>query len=80
MDDDATISSYGIKSGVTIHVLKKKEQEKPTPSKTLSEANVQQLVVAYRSFTMSYGYRAGLQRLSRPEILENIISTTPGNN
>lgn len=78
MDDDATLSSYGIKPGVMIHVLKKKEPEVPIPSRTLSEADVQQLVVAFRAFTLSYGYRAALQRLSRPEILENIIAATPG--
>lgn len=78
LDDDATLTSCGIKPGVMIHVLKKKEPETPVPSRTLSEADVQQLVVAFRAFTLSFGYRAALQRLSRPEVLENIIATTPG--
>lgn len=61
-----------------VHVLKKNEPEKPVPIKNLTEADVQQLVVVFRAFTLSFGYRAALQRLSRPEVLENIISTTPG--
>lgn len=61
-----------------VHVLKKKELDAPVQSRNLSEADVQQLVVAFRSFTLSFGYRTALQKLSRPDVLEHIIATTPG--
>ncbi|GLV31919.1 hypothetical protein CBL_07678 [Carabus blaptoides fortunei] len=78
LDDDATLSACGIKPGVMVHVLRKKEPETPVPVRSMSAADVQQLVVAFRAFTLSFGYRAALQRLSRPEVLQNIIATTPG--
>lgn len=77
LEDESTLASYGVKPGVTIHVLEKKEPAPETSSRTLSEAEIQQLVVAFRAFTLSTGYRAALQRLSRPEVLENIIAATP---
>lgn len=61
MDDDATLSACGIKPGVMVHVLRKKEPETPVPVRSMSEADVQQLVVAFRAFTLSFGYRAALQ-------------------
>lgn len=78
LEDDSTLASYGVKHGVTIHVLEKKEPVTEVQPRTLSETEIQQLVVAFRAFTLSAGYRAALQRLSRPEVLENIIAATPG--
>lgn len=61
-----------------VHVLTKRGTPNPVPPRNLSEAEIQQLVMAFRAFTLSYGYRATLQKLSRPEVLENIIAATPG--
>ncbi|CAH1373764.1 unnamed protein product [Tenebrio molitor] len=78
LEDDHSLSSYGVKSGVTIHVVKKNLPQNAPRGRALSETEVQQLVVAFRAFTLSSGYRAALQRLSRPEVLETIIAATPG--
>jgi len=78
LDDDSSLASCGVKPGVTIHVLEKKIPPTPIKVRPMTEADVQQLVVAFRAFSLSTGYRTALQRLSRPEILENIIVATPG--
>ncbi|KAB0800363.1 hypothetical protein PPYR_06103 [Photinus pyralis] len=78
LEDNSTLSSYGVKSGVTLHVLEKKVPVVHTKVKPISETDVQQLVVAFRSFLVCSGYRAALHKLSRPNVLDNIITSTPG--
>jgi len=78
LDDDSTLDACGIKSGVMIHVLKKKAKELPKPTQTMSEVDIQNLVMAFRALTMNPSYRSSLQKLSRPDILDNIILITPG--
>ncbi|XP_973179.3 ubiquitin-like protein 7 [Tribolium castaneum] len=78
LEEENTLSSYGVKPGVTIHIVKKNAPPSAPRGRALTETEVQQLVVAFRAFTLSSGYRAALQRLSRPEVLETIIAATPG--
>ncbi|XP_043284767.1 ubiquitin-like protein 7 [Venturia canescens] len=81
LEDDATMESCGLRNGVTIHVLNKMEPEKPTPAKSITEGSVLQLATAFRSFNENPALRSALHRLSkRPEVIENIISTSPGLN
>lgn len=61
LQDESTLSSYGVKPGVTIHVLEKKQEPPEPQSRTLTESEIQQLVVAFRAFTLSAGYRTALQ-------------------
>lgn len=61
LEDDNYLTSYGIKPGVTIHVVKKNPPETAPRGRPLTEPEVQQLVVAFRAFTLSSGYRAALQ-------------------
>jgi len=78
LEDDSTLKSCGLKSGVMVHVLKKKEKDIPLPARSMTEAEVQELVMAFRTFTRHPSYRSALHRLSRPEVLENIMMATPG--
>lgn len=79
LEDDATLVSCGLKSGVMVHVLKKQEPEVPVPAKPISEASVSHLASAFRSFNVNPALRSALHRLSkRPEVIENIISSSPG--
>ncbi|XP_075221282.1 ubiquitin-like protein 7 [Lycorma delicatula] len=78
LDDEASLSSSGLKPGVMVHVLKKKAKEAPRPAQSMSEADIQALVVAFRALTLNPTYRNALQKLSRPDILDNIIMITPG--
>lgn len=64
LEDELTLSSYGVKPGVTIHVLQKKQEPPEMKPRVLSEAEIQQLVVAFRAFTLSAGYRTALQVFS----------------
>ncbi|CAG2065669.1 unnamed protein product [Timema podura] len=61
LDDDATLRSCGIKEGVMVHVLRKKEKEMPIPDKTMTEAEIQELVLAFRTFTRHHSLRNALQ-------------------
>ncbi|KAJ9580541.1 hypothetical protein L9F63_024281 [Diploptera punctata] len=78
LDDDAILQTCGVKPGVMVHVLKKKEKDIPVPVRTMTEVDVQELVMAFRTFTRHPSYRSALHRLSRPEVLENIMMATPG--
>lgn len=61
LENDCTLTSYGIKPGVTIHVLEKKIESPPVQTPSLSWAEIQQLVTAFRAFMLSPGCRAALQ-------------------
>ncbi|KAJ8956982.1 hypothetical protein NQ318_012146 [Aromia moschata] len=78
LEDNNTLASYGVTSGVTINVLEKPKSKKVSTEKKMTEVEVQQLVSAFRAFTLSSGYRTALQRLSRQEVLDKIIAAAPG--
>ncbi|KAK6631394.1 hypothetical protein RUM44_005921 [Polyplax serrata] len=78
LENCMTIDSCGIHSGVTIHVLRKKEKEPSRMVNPINEADILYLVSAFKNATKTPNYRNALQRLSRPEVLENIIAATPG--
>ncbi|CAH1396721.1 unnamed protein product [Nezara viridula] len=78
LEDDSTLTACGLKPGVMLHVLKKKPKEIPIPSQPMSEQDIKALVIAFRTLTLNPSHRHSLQKLSRPDILENIISITPG--
>ncbi|KAK9695597.1 Ubiquitin family [Popillia japonica] len=78
LEDDKSLSSCGVKHGVTLHVLKKTIPREPIPPRPVTEADIQELVLAFRAFMISPIYRTALQRLSRPEVLETIKAATPG--
>lgn len=61
LEDDFSLASCGIKPGVMVHVLEKKVIPEPPPKRTLTESEIQQLVVAFKAFTLSPGYRIALQ-------------------
>lgn len=80
LEDCNTLNYYGIKPGVMIHVLRKREMSLKAAPKIMSDKEVQQLSYAFRTFASNSGYRSALTRLSRPETLENIIMAIPGLN
>ncbi|BES88267.1 Ubiquitin-like 7 (Bone marrow stromal cell-derived) [Nesidiocoris tenuis] len=80
LDDESTLRSSGIKAGVMIHVLKKKEKVPSLPATQMSEADILSLVRAFRTLTFNPSYKSSLQKLGKPEALENIIAITPGLN
>lgn len=73
-----TLESYGIKHGMTIHVLPKQNSEPVPKSSGLTENEIQQLVIALRTALINPAFRTMLQQLSKPEVMENIIAATPG--
>ncbi|XP_063223401.1 ubiquitin-like protein 7 [Bacillus rossius redtenbacheri] len=76
LNDGVTLRSCGLKPGVMVHVLKSKEtmvHGRPSPT----EGDIQELVTAFRSFARNHSLRSALQRLTRPEVLENVLMATP---
>lgn len=62
-----------------VHALKKKEPELPAPNRYISEDSILQLASAFKSFNEMPAFRSALHRLSkRPEVIDNIISSSPG--
>ncbi|XP_063980200.1 ubiquitin-like protein 7 [Diachasmimorpha longicaudata] len=79
LEDDASLESCGLKDGSMVHVLKKKEAEKPVPAKPITEGSILQIANAFKAFNENPTLRNALHRLSkRPDVIENIIVTTPG--
>nr|XP_022909526.1 ubiquitin-like protein 7 [Onthophagus taurus] len=79
LEDDKSLSSCGIKPGVMIHVLSRPKPKQPQVNKEFSDAELEQLVVAFKAFMLSpWLNRTALQRLSRPELLDMIKAATPG--
>ncbi|XP_053994519.1 ubiquitin-like protein 7 [Hylaeus volcanicus] len=79
LEDDETLESCGLKGGVMIYVLKKREREISSLSKYISEDSILQLVSAFKSITDNPVLHTTLQRFGkRPEIISNIISSFPG--
>ncbi|KAG5892922.1 hypothetical protein JTB14_006237 [Gonioctena quinquepunctata] len=74
LEDGNTLSSYGITSGATVHVLEKPISEKVQVEKKITTT---ELVKAFRTLTLFAGYRNTLQRLSRKEVMDKIIASTP---
>ncbi|XP_012274505.1 ubiquitin-like protein 7 [Orussus abietinus] len=81
LEDDVTLEACGLKNGSMVHVLKKKVPEVPVPAKTASLRSILQLSSVFRSFNENPELRSALHRLiKRPEVVENIISSSPGLN
>lgn len=59
-DDQATLESCGLKNGAMVHVLRKKEAEKPMPAKSITEGSILQLATAFRSFNENPALRSAL--------------------
>lgn len=78
MEDSEIIGGYGVMNGVTVHVFKKIKHEIPITPKTLSEVELLKLGVAFRALSLNSSYRNALLKLNKPEVISNIIMTTPG--
>lgn len=75
LEDENTLSSYGITDGVTIHAL-----EKPTvkPSITVHTKMVpKDLINAFSTLVIFPNYRLALQRLTRTDVINKIIEACP---
>ncbi|XP_074650087.1 ubiquitin-like protein 7 [Tubulanus polymorphus] len=82
LKDAATLESYGIKEGVTIHALKKQDIVTQEPVGKMSDDEIKQTVVALRQAIMLHpGDRrmtSLTQLVSNPDSLDSILAATPG--
>ncbi|XP_057662578.1 ubiquitin-like protein 7 [Diorhabda carinulata] len=75
LEDENTLSSYGITDGVTIHVI-----DKPTikPSETIhTQMGPKDLINAFSTLVIFPNYRLALQRLTRTDVINKIIEACP---
>ncbi|XP_001606904.1 ubiquitin-like protein 7 [Nasonia vitripennis] len=82
IEDETPLEAYGIKNGSLIHFLKKKEVEKTaasTASASDSEPNIKMLISVFQSFIGIPLLQLAMRHMTkRPEVIENIISSSPG--
>lgn len=79
LEDSSTLKSNGLREGFVVNVMQKKERANPATSLPVSdETGIQELVRVFQILATRNAYRRVLQKLNKPEVLENIISTTPG--
>ncbi|XP_050443077.1 ubiquitin-like protein 7 [Adelges cooleyi] len=77
MEDHEALGIYGVLHGITVHAFKKVKYDTHIAPKELTEVELLKLGVAFRSLSLNYNYKNALSKLSRPEIILNIIMTTP---
>ncbi|CAH1798046.1 unnamed protein product, partial [Owenia fusiformis] len=79
LKDEDTVTSYGVRPGATVHVLKSNKTELPSAVQALDNTAVQQCVTALQNTLENPAYRHIVERmLSDPKTLENIVAATPG--
>lgn len=73
LKQDDTLEECGIKNGMTVFVYPHHEPEKPTCT-----LNVQEIpMIAFGTALVNPDFRSVLQSLTKPEVLENVIASTP---
>ncbi|XP_070542412.1 ubiquitin-like protein 7 [Ptychodera flava] len=76
--DENSLQSYGIKPGVTVHALRKKETEPVMEAEPMDEAGIQQLLTALHAALINPTQRnTVLKILTNREMLDNVIVATP---
>lgn len=79
MEDYSTIHSYDVFDGAMVHAFKQNSYVK-APIKPLSEAEISKVGTAFHQLTVNHSYRSALSKLSKNEVINNIILTVPGLN
>jgi len=80
MENHNTISSYDVLEGCTVHVFKRIKQDPPSVRKTYSDHDHIRLSVAFRSLGLNSSFTQAMGKLNKPEMINNLILTTPGLN
>lgn len=80
MEDCDPIYTYEVFNGATVHVFIQKKINNPVYPKKLSDFDLIKLGGAFRSLSLNAKYRAALNKISKPEVIHNIILTTAGLN
>lgn len=78
LKEGQSIESQNLKPGITLHILKAIEPIPPQQKAKLESTEIQQLMIALRTAMLNPAFRETLQKLSKPETLENIMAATPG--
>lgn len=80
MKDEETLASYGVKAGVTLHVLKRADDSdcNMKVSAMMDVDDVAHLCLLLGTPLKRTAYRNIVSNLSKPEYFENIVAATPG--
>ncbi|VEN35505.1 unnamed protein product [Callosobruchus maculatus] len=74
LQNNKSLSSYGVKPDATIHIFQKIKEKDPVTDKKSDPG----FVTSFRTLTLLAGYRNALQRFSRKDTLDKLIESTPG--
>lgn len=80
MDDNTPLYMYDIYDGATVHLFIEIKPEKIIGPQTISEPDIAKLGAAFRSISLNSPFKAALVKLTKPDVIHNIILTTPGLN
>lgn len=82
LEQSKPLSSYGVTSGVTIHVTEKVARTPPSEPENIkiTEAMIKEFTTSYRRLKMfsQLSFRSTLHRLENPEELDKVIAAVPG--
>ncbi|XP_017778643.1 PREDICTED: ubiquitin-like protein 7 [Nicrophorus vespilloides] len=73
LDDNAILSSYGVTTNTTIHVLSRKKYPSAKPIKQLPVSAIKKFAYCVEEA----GYRAILQRVAKAEVVKKLLKTCP---
>lgn len=73
ISDALSLESQSIKPGCTIHAMQKVPKEEPPQKVSISTEQKQRIVAQFQTFLSS-----NFQRISRPEVLQEILDEYPG--
>lgn len=79
MEDYCTVHSYDVFDGAMVHAFKQNSYGK-APVKPLSEAEISKVSMAFRQLTLNHTYRSALTKLTKNEVINNIMLMVPGLN
>jgi len=78
MEDEDTIKSYDISEDVTLHVYKCEEEKKPADVKRVEDIDLEPLIPTLLSLSSHIIFKSLFMNMSKQEVIQNIILTTPG--
>jgi len=82
LDDYNPIGMYGIINGATVHVFKQMNIEKKLPTTLIDNTNngIVQLGSAFRSLSLNSSYKCALMKISKTQMINDLIMSTAGLN
>ncbi|XP_071449624.1 ubiquitin-like protein 7 [Hetaerina americana] len=76
--DEASLRSYGVKTGDTLMITRAFVGEQPAEPKKLTESEIQTIIKAYKGYKKDPKSKAVFEKLHDASFLKKLIDTVPG--